>query len=217
VSTLTLSEKNEDVEIKVFGSVYPPTEDSYLLAKHAPPLKGRILDMCTGSGIAALRNAKANPGNEVIGVDINPEAVRCATKNAEANNIKNARFFVSDLFDKVEGKFDGITCNPPYLPCEEFDPETGITISFNDDSGPKDKAAEVALSGGKEGREFTDRFIDQAGKFLRHRGSILLLQSSLNNINKTIKAFKSVDMDAKVVGKEDLFFEKLYVLKATKV
>jgi release factor glutamine methyltransferase len=210
--------KSDTVDISVTGAVYPPTEDSYILAKNAPILKGRILDMCTGSGIVALTNAKSNPKNEVIGVDINPEAVVCATNNAKANKITNARFFVSDLFEKIEGKFDGITCNPPYLPSDEVDPETGITISFNDgDPKPMDKDAEVALSGGKDGREVTDKIIAQVGEYLNKGGSFLLLQSSLNDEKKTIRAFKDVGLSAKIIDQEDLFFEKLYVLKASKV
>ena len=213
MSTLTLSEKKEDLEIEVFGSVYPPTEDSFLLAKHAPTLKGRILDMCTGSGIAALTNAKTNPRNEVIGVDINPEAVRCATKNAKANKIKNASFFVSDLFDKVEGKFDGILCNPPYLPSEEFDPETGITVSFNDGLRPDGDSAEAALISGKDGREFTDRFIDECRAHLEDGGKVLLLQSSLNDIGLTIARLEAKGFKARVMGKESFFFEEIFILE----
>ncbi len=209
---------SDQLKISITGAVYPPTEDSYILAKNAPILKGRILDMCTGSGIVALTNAKANPKNVVIGVDINPESVECATNNAKANKIKNAKFFVSDLFDKIDGKFDGITCNPPYLPSDEVDPETGITISFNDgDLKPVDKDAEIALSGGKDGREITDKIIGQVGEYLAVGGSFLLLQSSLNDVKKTIRAFKDVGMKAKIIDQEDLFFEKLYVLKASKV
>ena len=84
MNILSKSKKGE-VEITAIGSVYPPSEDSHLLAKHAPILKGRILDMCTGSGICALTNAMANSGNEVIGADINSEAVKCAKQNAETN------------------------------------------------------------------------------------------------------------------------------------
>ena len=205
--------KFKGLEVSVSGSVYPPTEDSFLLAKHAPSLKGRILDMCTGSGIAALTNAKANPDNEVIGVDINPESIDCAKKNAKANNIKNARFFVSDLFDNVEGEFDGMMCNPPYLPSEEIDPETGITISFNDGLRPDGKSAEAALSGGKDGREFTDRFIDECKAHLKEGGKALLLQSSLNDISLTIEKLGKKGFKAKVIDEESFFFEKIFVLE----
>lgn len=185
-----------DVRTVVFGSVYSPSEDSFLLAKHAPKLKGRILDMCCGSGIQALTNAKANPDNEVIGVDINPEAVECASKNANTNKITNARFIQSDLFEKVEGEFDGILCNPPYLP---------ETESGNE--------AELSLSGGETGREFTDRFLDEFEKYLKKGGDVLLIQSSINSKDKTIQRLNEKGFKAEVIDQDAFFFEKIFVIR----
>jgi release factor glutamine methyltransferase len=191
--------KSQGLKIDVSGSVYPPSEDSYLLAKHAPKLKGRILDMCTGSGICALTNAKENPKNKVIGADINPEAIECAKKNAALNGIQNAEFIQSNLFEKVNGKFDGILCNPPYLPETEIGNE-----------------AEMALSGGKTGREFTDRFLDGVGKCLADHGTALLLQSSINDKDKTMKKLEDIGFIAEVIDSESFFFEKLFVIKLSR-
>jgi release factor glutamine methyltransferase len=185
-----------ELKIALTGSVYPPSEDSYLLAKHAPKLKGRILDMCTGSGIAALTNAKENPDNEVVGADINPDAVECAKQNANTNNIENARFIQSDRFKNIEGKFDGILCNPPYLPDIDLDLE-----------------AETALSGGKTGREFTDRFLDEVGNYLKPNGEFLLIQSSINDKEKTIQKLEKKGFKAEVIDQESFFFEKIFLLR----
>lgn len=187
------------LKLDIAGSVYPPSEDSFLLSKYAPMLKGRILDMCTGSGVCALANAKANPENEVIGADISLEAVECATRNAHANKIKNARFLQSDLFQKTEGRFDGMLCNPPYLP------EPGL-------DGTGWNEAEIALSGGKTGREFTDRFLGEFGKYLEKDGKLLLLQSSINDVELTMKKAQGQGFDAKIIGKESFFFERLFVI-----
>lgn len=187
---------SSDVRISVSGSVYSPSEDSFLLAKHATELKGRILDMCTGSGICALENAKENTENDVIGADISPEAVECASRNAKENKTRNARFIQSDLFENVEGKFDGIICNPPYLP------ETGITTD-----------TELALSGGKTGREFTDRFIDEIGKHLNRNGTVLLIQSSINDKERTIQRLAELGFKAETAGQESFFFEKIFVIR----
>jgi release factor glutamine methyltransferase len=188
----------ENVKISALGSVYSPSDDSYLLAKHAPELKGRILDMCTGSGILALTNAKANSVNDVIGVDINPEAVKCAKENAKANRITNVRFIQSDLFEKVEGKFDGIICNPPYLP------DSDLNID-----------AELALSGGKTGREFTDRFLDEVAHYLNEKGRILLIQSSINDLEKTMKRLENKGFRAETIDQDSFFFEKIFVLRVS--
>ena len=185
-----------ELNISASGSVYPPSEDSFLLAKHAAELKGRILDMCTGSGICALKNAKANPENEVIGADINQEAVECATENAKANNIGNTKFIQSDLFQNVPQKFDGILCNPPYLPDLDVDKKT-----------------ELPLSGGKTGREFTDRFIEQVSDHLNIGGAVLLIQSSINDKDKTLKRLSEPGFIGEVIDQESFFFEKLFLIR----
>jgi release factor glutamine methyltransferase len=190
--------KQDKLKISVIGSVYPPSEDSYLLAKHAEKLKGRILDMCAGSGIAALKNALENPENEVIGADINPEVVECATKNAKTNNIENAQFIQSDLFKNIKGKFDGILCNPPYLP----------DLDLHQD-------AELALSGGKTGREFTDRFLDEFDEYLSDGGVVLLIQSSINDKEKTIEILNKKGFKSEVIDQEGFFFEKIFLIKVS--
>ena len=194
------------MELSVSGSVYSPAEDSFLLAKHSVTLKGRILDFGCGSGIQALANAKANPSNEVIGVDINPEAVACATGNAKRNKIRNARFVVSDLFGSLngmEGKFDGIIFNPPYLP--DIESESKFVLR-----------AELALGGGITGREITNRFLGEFDAYLNGSGVLLLLQSSINGIDETIRKLEEKGFAAEIVSQESFFFEKLYVLKAGK-
>ena len=104
------------LRIGVLPTVYEPAEDSFMLATCASSLSGKILEIGCGSGIVSLSAAAASPKNEVLGVDINAEAVKCARQNAETNGIRNAKFAVSDLFEGVNGKFDGILFNPPYLP-----------------------------------------------------------------------------------------------------
>jgi len=195
--------KIKGLEISATDSVYPPAEDSFLLAKHVRGLRGRVLDMGTGSGIQALTNAKVNPANEVIGVDINPGAVKCAANNAKANRIKNARFLVSDLFDEVSGVFDGIIFNPPYLP--ESEPASDLG-----------KDAEIALSGGRTGQEISDRFIEEAGRFLKKGGQALLVQSSINDEGRTLALLKEKGYAAKVIDKESFFFEKIFVIRFSK-
>src|SRR5205823_1604642 len=87
----------------------------------APGGPGRALDMGTGSGIGAVFAARA--GYRVVGVDLNPEAVRCARINALMNRLEDrleAR--EGDLFAPVAGeRFDLILFNPPFFRGEPRD------------------------------------------------------------------------------------------------
>lgn len=74
----------------------------------------RALDMGTGSGIAAIVAARL--GYRVIGVDLNPEAVRCARINVLLNNLEDrVEIRHGDLFAPVAGeRFDLVLFNPPF-------------------------------------------------------------------------------------------------------
>jgi hypothetical protein len=121
------------------------------------PRGGRSLDLCTGSGIQALNGAASF--EEVWGGDLNPRAVAFATANAAANGIAHARFVESDLFAKVEGTFDLITANTPFLLLDE---------------GSK------ALDGygGKYGMEVELRLYEALDRHLRPGGTSLIVASS---------------------------------------
>lgn len=75
----------------------------------------RVLDLGTGSGVCALFAAKH--GAEVVGVDINLDAVRCAHANAVLNSLEHRiDFRHGDLFTPVAGeRFDLVLFNPPFL------------------------------------------------------------------------------------------------------
>lgn len=190
------------LSLSVSDGVYEPAEDSFLLAKHASALKGRVLDMGTGCGISALANAKANPDNEVIGADTSPEAVRCATENAKANKLTNARFVVSDFFDRVEGEFDAIIFNPPYLPTEYKERVDG--------------PLNLAFDGGKDGRRVLERFLGEFDSHMKPGGALLLLQSSINGPVKTRRFLERLGYKVALEGREDFFFESIWALRATK-
>jgi HemK-related putative methylase len=73
-----------------------------------------VLDMGTGSGIAAI--AAARRGARVVAVDISPEAVRCARINALLNRVEDrVEVRCGDLFAPVQGeRFDLVLFNPPF-------------------------------------------------------------------------------------------------------
>ena len=71
-----------------------------------------LLDMGCGVGVMGIILKKINPKLNLTMCDVNLRAVELAKRNANQNNIE-ANILVSDLFEKIEGKFDLIMSNPP--------------------------------------------------------------------------------------------------------
>jgi len=95
--------------------VYPPSSDSLLLREviHAPAAR-EVLDLCTGSGVQALRHL---PGaDHIVAVDVNPRAAAVARLNAALNGADNVEVRHGDLYTPVRGEqFDLIIANPPFV------------------------------------------------------------------------------------------------------
>lgn len=75
----------------------------------------RAVDICCGAGPGAIVTAMAHPRAQVLGADINQQALRLARVNAALADAANVRPLYSNLLGDVEGDFDFITANPPYL------------------------------------------------------------------------------------------------------
>lgn len=176
---------------------YCPEEDSFLLFEclekevKANPGIRKGLDIGCGSGIQGL--GMALQGLEVVCVDIEKKALANARNNFESQGLKG-EFKASDLFSKVEGKFDLIAFNPPYLASER--------VKFKD------------LEGGRKGREVLDRFLDGFPKHLNKRGLCLFLQTDLNGLEETEEKLEKKGFGFRIVGRKKLFFEELLVFKA---
>ncbi|MAG78035.1 hypothetical protein CL616_01590 [archaeon] len=165
-------------------TLYEPQEDSFLLNKYVRQYaQGKILDMGTGTGLQAV-TAMEDPENEVLAIDINPEAVEYV-KNKGVNAIQ------SDLFENVKDKFDLIIFNPPYLPEDPREPED----------------SKLATTGGKKGDEILKKFLSQAKDHLNKNGKILVVISNLTG--KPEELFK--DYSWKLLEKEEIFMETLSV------
>jgi len=186
------------LKLKLHPQVYEPAEDTFLLAENLKVKEGDIaLDIGTGTGIIALLMAKK--AEYVLGVDVNPIAIELAKENAKINGIKNVEFRVSDLFENVEGKFDIITFNLPYLPGRPEELKEPI---------------DLALIGGKRGREVLDKFIDQVIDYLKPNGIIQIVQSSITGVEDTIEKFTKLGFKVEITAKERYFFEEIVVISA---
>lgn len=103
-----------DIVIKSGGEVYEPSDDTYLLLELIEIDEGEdVLEVGSGSGIISIHCAYA--GGKVTAVDISEAAVSTTEENASRNDIE-LDVFQSDLFSDVEGTYDVIIFNPPYLP-----------------------------------------------------------------------------------------------------
>jgi release factor glutamine methyltransferase len=94
--------------------------------------KLRIIDIGTGTGCIALSLAHALPKSEVIALDINPQALELARKNATHNKITNVTFIQSDLFAQVHGTADLIVSNPPYISEDELSSLDASVVLWED-------------------------------------------------------------------------------------
>jgi release factor glutamine methyltransferase len=176
--------------------IYAPKEDSYLMkeviekkfSKLLDKRRLKVLEVGIGSGIL-LETLQKNGvlKQNIFGVDINPEAVIFCQQ-------KGFNCFASNLFSNVKEKFDLIIFNPPYLPEDERE----------------DLESKLATTGGKKGSEIINKFLKDAKKYLKERGRIFLLVSSL-----TYK-IDWLNYKKKLIGEKKLFFEKLEVWELRK-
>ncbi|QIJ75082.1 methyltransferase [Methylobacterium sp. NI91] len=84
-------------------------------ARAGQPAPRRVADIGCGSGAAGILVAKRVPQAEVVLVDINPAALRTAGINARLAGVENAHPVHSDMLNDVEGAFDLIVSNPPFM------------------------------------------------------------------------------------------------------
>jgi SAM-dependent methyltransferase len=75
----------------------------------------RAVDIGCGAGVGAVLIARARHDAQVIAVNINPRALRLTAVNAELAGVSNVTAYHSDLLASVEGSFDLIVANPPYM------------------------------------------------------------------------------------------------------
>ncbi|OGD46099.1 hypothetical protein A3K69_05030 [Candidatus Bathyarchaeota archaeon RBG_16_57_9] len=174
--------------------VYRPAEDSYLLLRHVERLvRGDVLDMGTGSGVQAVAAAQKGKVYTVTAVDLNPAALIEAEKRGRASGVLGKmRFIQGDLFTGVEGAYDWIVFNPPYLPSE----------------GQPDDAS---WAGGETGYETIARFLEEAPRHLREGGGILMVYSSLTCLGE--KVFRGYEVE--VLEETHLFYETLTCVRLT--
>lgn len=124
----------------------------------------RVLEIGTGSGAIAVSLAAEQLAMKIVATDVSKDALETAARNALVHNVENRIEFVdADLFDGLEGVFDLIVSNPPYIPSDDI-LELQKEVQFFDP--PR------SLDGGKDGLDFYRQIFEGAGKFLTPDGKI---------------------------------------------
>ena len=157
------------MNIKVTRDVLTPRpETEYLVEACGELIKDNdlktVLDMATGSGCIALVIKRDNLV-DVTAVDISPKALAVAKNNSLINDL-DVKFVESDLFSNVEGKFDLIVSNPPYIASSVVS-ELAVEV--------KEYEPTLALDGGEDGLDFYRRIIDNVGEYI-HDGGYLAFE-----------------------------------------
>ena len=168
-----------------------------LIIEAARPL--RILDMCTGSGciglsvmktLYALEKVPVENLPQMTMVDISEPALAIAKKNAaallpDADILQKITFIQSDLFEKVEGQFDFILTNPPYVPSSMVDEllkdgRNEPRLALDGDAALREPQGPQTASGSQAGTHLIKKLITQSCKHLAQNGTILMETGEYN-------------------------------------
>ncbi|MEX1142126.1 MAG: HemK2/MTQ2 family protein methyltransferase [Thermoleophilaceae bacterium] len=143
-----------------------------------------VLDLCSGSGALAVAAARAG-ARTVTAVDVSRRSTMAARVNGMLNRAR-VQPLRGDLFEPLgDRRYDVIVSNPPYLPSNDDDPPS---------NGP-----ERAWDAGSDGRALLDRVAAGAVDHLRQGGVLLLVQSSICGVDRTLQALEGHDLVAEVV------------------
>jgi release factor glutamine methyltransferase len=138
----------------------------------------RIVDVGTGSGVIGLSLAAKFPEAKILAVDVSDEALALAQENAASLDLsERVQFLKSRLLENVEGAFDLIVANLPYISTRDRH-----TLSPEVLHDP-----EIALFAGSQGDELVRELIDQAPLRLRPAG-ILALEIGLGQSEALLSA-----------------------------
>ena len=179
-------------------SVLIPRNDTEILVEESLNIIKKhnmheILDLCTGSGAIAVSIAKNIENAKIIATDISEEALKIAKKNAIQNNVfEKVKFQKSNMFEKINSKFDIIVSNPPYIE----------TKTIKELSEEVQKEPYIALNGGQDGLNFYKIIAENAKMFLNKNG-YLALEIGYNQKESVIEILKNYEYK-NIYTKKDL-------------
>lgn len=190
------------IDFKVNPSVLIPQPDTEILVERTIEIlkhlkEPKVLDLCTGSGAIAVSIAKYVPNSIIFASDISKQALEIARQNDNENKVN---FVHSNLFENIDGEFNVIVSNPPYIKTSEIQ-----RLSKEVQNEPL-----LALDGGQDGLFFYREIIKQAHKYLEEQGYLCIeigedqkeqVITLINNCSyyKNIQAFKDLSGHDRVI------------------
>lgn len=157
------------LQLQVNPAVLIPRPETELLveqtlARVSPQAHVRIADLGTGSGAIALAIAKARPRAQLVATDASPAALTLAAENAKALDLRNIQFVHGDWCAALNGAFDLIVSNPPYIAADDPHLRAG-DVRFE---------PHMALVAGADGLDAIRAIAACAPAHLRTGGALLL-------------------------------------------
>ncbi len=169
------------VKINVDSRVLIPRFETEVLATKAAERIGgsavRVLDLCTGSGCIAAYLAR-NTQAEIVAADVSDDALAVAKSNLKGLGVTVIK---SDMFENIDGKFDLIVTNPPYVKTFDID---GLSPQVT-------CQPHIALDGGEDGLHFYRIIAEQADKYLSEHGAIMA-EVGFDQAAEVIKLFGKI-------------------------
>ncbi len=161
---ITGSQEFMGLEFEVNEHVLIPRQDTELLVEEVRKVcTGKsVLDLCTGSGCIIISLAKLGSIGKAAAVDISEKALETAFRNAKKHEVV-IDLILSDLYERVDGVFDIIVSNPPYISKGEIE---GLMPEV------KDHEPYIALEGGEDGLTFYRRIIKGLRNHLSDNGRV---------------------------------------------
>lgn len=158
------------LDFYVNENVLIPEQDTEILVEEVLKFsKGKkILDLCTGSGCIAISLLSLGEVGSIVASDISNEALLVAEKNlnlVSENERKKIKLIQGDLFERIEGRFDIIVSNPPYIESKMIDglqPEVSVY------------EPRLALDGSEDGLLFYRRIAKEAKDYFGENGILFL-------------------------------------------
>lgn len=178
------------LEFYVNKHVLSPRFDTELLVEKALEYikpNNRVLDLCAGSGCVAISIANSVDAY-VEACDISKQAIKVAKKNAKINKV-NIDIYQSNMFNQVQGKFNVIVSNPPYI-------ESEVVKTLDKEVAEHDP--HIALDGGADGLDFYRNIASNIKRYLLEDG-VLLLEIGYNQGQSVTKLFKDIAKQIEVI------------------
>lgn len=189
------------------GVLIPRPETENLCEYGIEKIKGKnrnvkVADICSGSGCIGLSVAKYCKNADVTLFEISDKAIEVSEKNRENLDLKNAKIIKKDILkEEIDGEFDFIFSNPPYIPSCDIP----ILMEEVRDFEPK-----IALTDGKDGLTFYKKLAEIADGHLKN-GGLLAVEIGINMHNDVEKILKKYG-ETEII-KDDFGIERIVTLK----